>query len=78
MRAWAALFMGGTSLLTGAPGAALLYAIIAVVIWPPRIRAGAGRLAWAVVWVGSALLELQATNHAAGVPAAQIANGALR
>ena len=36
------MFMGGTSLLTGAPGAALLYAIVAVVIWPPRIRAGAG------------------------------------
>ncbi len=69
------LFMGGTSLLTGAPGAALLYAIVAVVIWPPRIRAGAGRAAWVVVWVGSSLLEWQATNHAAGVPAAQIANG---
>jgi hypothetical protein len=71
-----ALFMGGTSLLSGAPGAALLYAVIAVVIWPPRIRAGAGRVAWAVVWVGSALLELQGTNHAASVPGAQIANGA--
>jgi hypothetical protein len=69
------IFMGGTSLLTGAPGAALLYAVIALVIWPPRIRVEAGRLAWMVVWVGSALLELEATNRAAGVPGAQIANG---
>lgn len=69
------MFMGGTSLLSGAPGAALLYAVIAVVIWPPRIRFEVGRLAWAVVWVGSALLELEATNHAAAVPGAQVANG---
>ena len=60
------MFMGGTSLLTGAPGAALLYAVIAVVIWPPRIRVGggppglggrrgSGRRCW----------SSQATNHAA-------------
>jgi hypothetical protein len=69
------MFMGGTSLLTGAPGAALLYAVVALVIWPPRIRVEAGRLVWMVAWVGSALLELEATNRAAGVPGAQIANG---
>jgi hypothetical protein len=69
------MFMGGTSLLTGAPGAALLYAVIALVIWPPRIRVGVARLAWLAVWVGSALLELEATNHAAGVPGAQVADG---
>lgn len=69
------MFMGGTSVLTGAPGAALLYAVLALVIWPPRIRLGPGRLAWAVLWAGMALLELQATNHGAGVPGAQIANG---
>jgi hypothetical protein len=70
------MFMGGTSLLTGAPGAALLYAIVALLIWPPRIHVGPGRVFWSLLWVGVALLELQTTNHAAGVPGAQIANGA--
>jgi hypothetical protein len=72
-----AMFMGGTSLLTGAPGAALIYAVLAAVIWPPRIRVGWARAAWAALWVGGALFELQSVNHAAGVPGAQIANGAV-
>jgi hypothetical protein len=72
------MFMGGTSLLTGAPGAALLYALVAIMVWPPRIRAGAGRALWAVVWTGSALLELVGINHASGVPGAQITDGAFR
>lgn len=72
------MFMEGTSLLTGAPGAALLYAIVAVLLLPKvpdRAREHAGRAAWAAVWVGSALLELQAVNHAPTVPGAQIVNG---
>jgi hypothetical protein len=72
------LFMGGTSLIDGAPGAALLYAVLAVLAWPnlsPRIREPAGRVAWMVAWSGSALLELQTINHAPTVPAAQINNG---
>jgi hypothetical protein len=78
-----ALFMGGTSLLTGAPGAALLYPLVTVAIWP--VPAGTGRAravevstraGWVLAWTGSALLELQAANHAAGVPGAQITNGA--
>ncbi len=72
------LFMAGTSLLTGAPGAALLYGVIGVLLWPaipPRLRESFGQSAWFVVWAGSALLELESVNHAAGVPAAQIANG---
>src|ERR1700733_1929069 len=28
------LFMGGTSLVTGVPGAALLYAVAALILWP--------------------------------------------
>ena len=71
------MLMGGTSLLTGAPGAALIYAVLAAVIWPPRLRVGWARAAWAALWVGGALFELQSVNHAAGVPGAQIANGAL-
>jgi hypothetical protein len=78
-----ALFMGGTSLLTGAPGASLLYSVVTVSIWP--VRAGSAkaravelstRAAWLLAWTGGALLELQAVNHAASVPGAQIANGA--
>jgi hypothetical protein len=72
------LFMNGTSLIDGAPGAALVYAVMAVLIWPrfwPRTRDTYGRAAWTIVWAGSALLEMQAVNHAPAVPAAQIRNG---
>lgn len=69
------MFMGGISLLTGAPGAALLYAVVAATIWPPRFREGLARAAWAAVWAGSGLLELVAVNHAASVPGAQITDG---
>ena len=76
------LGMGGTGLLTGAPGAALLYAVLALAIWPsPRSRADGYihsgrwvRWAWLVVWIGIALFELEPANHAAGVPAAQLTN----
>jgi hypothetical protein len=78
-----ALFMGGTSLLTGAPGAAVLYSVLTVSIWPvpagtTRARAVelSARAGWVLAWAGSALLELQGVNHAGGVPGAQIANGA--
>lgn len=78
-----AMFMGGTSLLTGAPGAALLYSLLTVAIWPvtsgttlARAQAGLARVSWSLVWIDGALLELTAVNHAAGVPGAQIANGA--
>ena len=73
------VFMGGTSLLTGAPGAALLYAVIAVLLCPMRPGRAQARVAlgaWAAVWFGSALLEFGATNHTATVPAAQIRNTA--
>lgn len=76
------MFMGGTSLLTGAPGAAVLYAVLTVAIWPAAsATASAARqrvvtAAWVVAWAGSALLELQVVNHASGVPGAQIAAGA--
>jgi hypothetical protein len=72
------LFMGGTSLVDGAPGAALLYAVLAVLAWPShssQSREFTGRLAWMVAWSGSALLELQTINHLPTVPAAQINNG---
>lgn len=77
------LFMGGTDLLTGAPGAALLYALIALTLWSRPDRSGpsiadggvlggvTARWVWLVLWVGTAALELE---PAARVPAAQLSN----
>jgi hypothetical protein len=81
------MFMSGTSLVTGAPGAALLYALAGVVLWPTRRKKGpavadSGPLGpgptqwvWTALWTCAALLELEAVNHASSVPAAQLANG---
>jgi hypothetical protein len=79
-----ASFMGGTSLLTGAPGAALIYAVVAIVLFTACGWRGPGSLrlkgfavaSWAVIWVGAAMFELDAVNYAANVPGAQIVNGA--
>lgn len=71
------LFMG-TSLLIGAPGAAVLYAVLAVLAWPSLgapARDLVGRTAWCLTWAGSALLEFEVINHDASVPGAQIADG---
>lgn len=80
------LFMPGVSALNGAPGAALLYALIAVILWPRRpddgvapadagLLGGRGALGcWTALWSGLALLELGSANHAAVVPAAEVAN----
>lgn len=77
------LFMSGTDLLTGAPGAALLYVLVALALWPRPDRAGpsiadggflggvAAHWAWLVLWVGTAALELESAAH---VPAAQLSN----
>jgi hypothetical protein len=81
------MFMPGTSLLTGAPGAALVYGLLAVMLLSTaadttprggRIgRAGlrVGAAGWVLIWTAGALLELEGVNHAAAVPGAQIANG---
>ena len=81
------MFMGGSSLVIGAPGAALLYALAGVLLWPGRRYEGAAvadagvggpalaRWAWVTLWTGTAFLELEAANHTGSVPAAQLANG---
>jgi hypothetical protein len=80
------MFMPGTSLLTGAPGAALLYGLLALMLCtaadatPPGGRIGRaglrfGAVGWTLIWTAGALLELEGLNHAAAVPGAQIANG---
>ena len=53
---------GNTSLLTGAPGAVLIYGLLALAAWPrrdPRHEAPAGwlPLAWAVLWAGGAIFQ---------------------
>ncbi|MHB1711006.1 MAG: hypothetical protein ACYCV7_06340 [Acidimicrobiales bacterium] len=80
------------SMLTGTPGAALVYVLLAVVLWPRR-SATAGdsgavadrglmgrrgsRWLWAALWCGTALLELEYANRAPDAISAQIRNGAV-
>ncbi|MGW0131448.1 hypothetical protein [Streptomyces sp. NPDC003299] len=65
------LFMGGTNLLTGAPGAALLYALIAVTIWPRRASGGA---LGGPVSTGGGVPGAPVSTHG-GVPGASASGG---
>lgn len=72
----------------GAPGAALLYVLASLMLWPrsndtgPAVADGGllgasgARWAWAAVWGGTALLELERANHARDAIASQLANQA--
>jgi copper(I)-binding protein len=80
----AGLASGHGSLLTGAPGAVLLYAVLAFVVWPaPAADAPAGwrgwlrhdssgappawtPIAWAVIWIGGAVLQALPGQNTAG------------
>ncbi len=59
---------GGT-ILAGAPGAALLYALIAILAWPMRNPHGDDRPsllalpAWCAIWLGGAGLQLVGGNN---------------
>jgi hypothetical protein len=77
------LFMPGMNLLAGAPGAVILYAVVALVIWPRRadgeavadgglLGPRAAHVAWAVLWVGTSLLELEVATYAPDALSAQI------
>ena len=61
----------GATLLTGAPGAALLYAVIAVLAWPTRSAAvnespsSWALPAWCALWLTGAGLQLVAGNNSA-------------
>ena len=59
------LFGNDASLLTGAPGAALIYAILALAVQPQGAHAVHGQrpsrwaaIAWAALWLGGAVLQL--------------------
>jgi hypothetical protein len=84
------IFTGSATPVTGAPGAALLYAVIAVLAWPARSQDARGasvafggllgrrgaQLAWLALWGSGAYFLLQAPNRAPGALRATIAGGA--
>lgn len=77
--AFGGIFSGSASLITGAPGAVLIYAFLALLVWPREhgatgaqagpeaaesvVGAWGGRAMWAVLWVGSAVLQLLPANR---------------
>ena len=68
--AFGMLFMTMASPLTGAPGAVLLYAIVGAILWPtPRAGGLLGvrgaKTVWAVVWLVTAWLWLEAPSSGA-------------
>lgn len=80
------LFGGGASLLTGAPGAALLYAVLALAVSPRRGQdaraqrpASWAAVAWAAAWLGGTVLQLLPgvdTNASISMSLAMNASGA--
>jgi hypothetical protein len=75
------LASGNASLLSGAPGSVVLYAVLALAAWPRRGRSDVPParwlpLAWATLWVGAAVLQmLPMNNTGADVAGAVTANG---
>jgi hypothetical protein len=70
------LASGHASLLNGAPGAVMLYAVLALAVWPQRDHpdvapAPSLALAWAVLWVGGAAFQaLPGQNTGAAIAGA--------
>lgn len=72
------LLTGGASALAGAPGAVLLYLVLAVLLWPTKRNTSlsfvaarptgstTAKILWLVVWGGLAALNLQPVNLRAG------------
>ena len=79
------LATGHASLVTGAPGAVLLYAVLAIAAWPstdhgnppdPAEKNVAGWLpvGWAILWIGGALLQLLPAQRGSAALGDQIGN----
>ncbi|MDX6466159.1 MAG: hypothetical protein QOI27_1199 [Gaiellaceae bacterium] len=71
---------GHASLLTGAPGAALLYGVLALAAWPTpdaSCQRPARWLprAWAAVWVGGAVFQALPGQNTGGAVAAALGSG---
>ena len=73
-------FSGAANPLTGAPGAALLYIVAGLIVWPRAdgrlglIGERGARWAWAVLWAGSAILWTVPANDGANAVHDAIAN----
>ena len=71
---------GHADLLTGAPGAVLLYAVLAVAVWPRADATGVEHLplpglltfAWAGLWIGGAVFRLLPGQASSAAIAAEI------
>jgi hypothetical protein len=75
------LASGHASLLTGAPGSALLYGVLALAAWPrrdPSHQAPARwlPLAWAVLWIGGAVFQALPGQNTGTAVAGAITGGA--
>lgn len=78
---------GHATLITGAPGAAVLYAILAAAAWPTshhrgNVQSGSDRpvaawfpFAWLVIWFGGAWLQLLPGQNRPSDLSAEISNG---
>lgn len=61
------ILAGTANPLTGAPGAALLYIVTGVMVWPRQTDGDrGGRLAWATLWLAAAALWLMPANDSPG------------
>jgi hypothetical protein len=72
------LASGQVDLVTGAPGAVLLYAVLALAAWPTTTE-GSGRrpaawiaVPWAMLWVGAAIWQALPTQHGVATLAADV------
>ncbi|MCL2418152.1 MAG: hypothetical protein FWD04_02585 [Conexibacteraceae bacterium] len=68
--AFGMMFMSMAAPLTGAPGAVLIYALIALIVWPSArpgglLGAQGARIAWCALWVLMAYLWLQQPSSGA-------------
>jgi hypothetical protein len=84
------ILTSGASPITGAPGGAVLYALVAVLAWPSRSPATGGasvadgsppgrrwaRIAWLLLWGSGAYFLLLAANRASGALRSTITGGA--
>jgi hypothetical protein len=75
------LASGHASLLTGAPGSALLYGVLALAAWPQRDPSHEAParwlpLAWAVLWVGGATFQALPGQNTGTAVAGAITGGA--
>jgi hypothetical protein len=71
---------GHASLITGAPGSAALYALLAAAAWPRRDAAREGpapwlRFAWAGLWVGAAVFQALPGQNTGTAVAGAITSG---